>query len=148
KAMETRIRGNTSTGEKFDDSIPNREGSQPPESRHDVTEIFSEHAEFVWRSLKRLRIPVLDIDDALEEVFLVVYRRVADYEDRGMMRAWLFSISRQIARHYHRSAGRTENRLRRLVLEPSPPNAEEAMALREAEDLVAKFLDELDENHR
>ncbi len=148
KAMETRSRGNTSRGEKFDEAIHDADVHELPKAGQDVAEIFSEHAEFVWRSLKRLKIPVLDIDDALQEVFLVVYRRIAEYEDRGMMRAWLFSISRQIARHYHRAAGRTERRLQRLVLEGNPPDAEQVMALREAEDLVTKFLEELDENHR
>jgi RNA polymerase sigma-70 factor, ECF subfamily len=148
KTTETRSRGNTSAGEKFDEAIHDGEVHQLPKAGRDVAEIFSEHAEFVWRSLKRLKIPVLDIDDALQEVFLVVYRRIEEYEDRGMMRAWLFSISRQIARHYHRAATRTERRLQRLVLEENPPNAEHVMALREAEDLVTKFLDELDENHR
>ena len=134
KTMETRSRAHAEHDE--------------PRSRQDVAKVFAEHGDFVWRSLKRLKIPPLDIDDALQEVFLVVYRRVSEYEDRGMMRAWLFSISRQIARHYHRSAGRTERRLRRLVLEPDPPDAEQVMARREAEELVTKFLDELDENHR
>ena len=147
--MEPRRRGHTSVGEIFDETIQDGDCAErigPP--AQDVAKVFAEHADFVWRSLRRLKIAQFDIDDALQEVFLVVYRRVSDYEDRGTMRAWLFSISRQVARHYHRAAGRTERRLRRLVLDHDRPDAEEVAARREAEEMVTKFLDELDENHR
>jgi len=118
----------------------------PPACR--ITEVFSEQADFVWRSLRRLGVQVADVDDALQEVFLVVYRRAAEYEDRGLMRAWLFSISRQVASHYHRAASRAENRRRSLVVDTAAPDLEEQIARREAERLVTDFLDELDEPQR
>src|SRR5882724_13016294 len=79
-----------------------------------IARVFSAHADFVWRSLRRLGVPAADVDDALQEVFLVVHRRLADYEDRGFMRAWLFSISRQVSSHYRRSTKRSEERHRGL----------------------------------
>ena len=102
----------------------------------------------MWRSLRQLGVPGVDVDDALQEVFVVVYRRLSDYEDRGLMRAWLFSITRQVARHYHRATTRAESRLRRLVVDVAAPDVEEMMARREAEDLVTEFLDGLEEPQR
>ena len=116
---------------------------------HPVAEVFSVHADFVWRSLRQqLGVRGVDIDDAVQEVFVVVSRRLSEYEDRGLMRAWLFSISRQVARHYHRATTRAESRRRRLVVDVAAPNVEEMMARREAEDLVSEFLDELEEPQR
>jgi RNA polymerase sigma-70 factor (ECF subfamily) len=113
-----------------------------------ISEVFSAHAEFVWRSLRRLGVPAADVDDALQEVFLVVHRRIAEYEDRGFMRAWLFSIARQVSSHYHRGVKRTEARHRGLVISATAPDLEEIVALREAERVVTAFLDQLDEAQR
>jgi RNA polymerase sigma-70 factor (ECF subfamily) len=64
------------------------------------------------------------------------------------MRPWLFTISRQVASHYHRGNKRTETRHQGLVLDTSGTDVEEALARREAEDVVRSFLDELDEPQR
>lgn len=113
-----------------------------------IAQIFSEHADFVWRSLRRLGVRPADVDDALQEVFLVVHRRVSEYEDRGHMRAWLFSISRQVASHYHRGAKRSEERHRGLPVSAVPRDPEEVLARREAEQFVSDFLECLDEPRR
>jgi RNA polymerase sigma-70 factor (ECF subfamily) len=113
-----------------------------------IAHIFSDQADFVWRSLRRLGVPIADVDDALQEVFLVVYRRIADYEDRGFLRAWLFSISRQVSSHYHRGMKRAEERQRGLVVSVTAPDVEEIVARHEAEELVNGFLDELQEPQR
>jgi RNA polymerase sigma-70 factor (ECF subfamily) len=127
------------------DAAPRRDESS---SAAQVARVFSEHADFVWRSLRRLGVPTADVDDALQEVFLVVHRRIAEYEDRGLMRAWLFSISRQVSSHYHRGVKRSEARHRGLVISTTAPDLEEVVARREAEQLVSAFLDELDEPQR
>jgi RNA polymerase sigma-70 factor, ECF subfamily len=127
------------------DAATRRDESSPTAQ---ITEVFAEHADFVWRSLRRLGVPAADVDDALQEVFLVVYRRLAEYEDRGFMRAWLFSISRQVSSHYHRGVRRSEERHRGLVISTTAPDLEEVIARREAEQVVGTFLDQLDEPHR
>src|SRR5882724_1123301 len=133
--MEMRRSGHTTTGEAmFDAAALRREDVHEMSPKADqIAAIFSEHADLVWRSMERLGVPVSDIDDALQEVFLVVYRRIAEYEDRGLIRAWLFSISRQVARHFHRSTTRAENRHLGLVVNVTAPDLEETLARREAE---------------
>jgi RNA polymerase sigma-70 factor (ECF subfamily) len=127
------------------DALPRRDESSA--DAH-LARVFAEHADFVWRSLRRLGVPTSDADDALQEVFLVVYRRLAEYEDRGLMRAWLFSISRQVSSHYHRGVKRSEARQRGLVISTTAPDLEEVVARREAERLVNDFLDGLEEPQR
>jgi RNA polymerase sigma-70 factor (ECF subfamily) len=123
-----------------------RQDDQPQAT--EVARIFAEQADFVWRSLRSLGLPIADVDDAVQEVFLVVYRRIADYEDRGFTRAWLFSISRQVASHYHRGKKRAEERQRGLVVSVTAPDIEELVSRREAEQLVNGFLEELQEPQR
>jgi RNA polymerase sigma-70 factor (ECF subfamily) len=113
-----------------------------------LKEVFSQHADFVWRSLRRHGVAAADADDALQEVFLIVFRRITDYQDRGLIRAWLFTISRQVASHYHRGIRRAENRHQGLVLDVTGVDMEESLARREASRVVSAFLDELAEPQR
>jgi RNA polymerase sigma-70 factor (ECF subfamily) len=82
-----------------------------PETRSErserLAELFQEHADFVWRILRRLGLSPADAEDATQEVFLVVNHRLDDYEDRGATRAWLFAIGHQVARAHQRRASRT-----------------------------------------
>jgi RNA polymerase sigma-70 factor (ECF subfamily) len=121
---------------------------EAPPQAHRVRELFSEHADFVWRSLRRLGVATSDVDDALQEVFLVVFRRIAEYEDRGLIRAWLFTISRQIASHYHRGNTRAETRRQGFAIDLTSVDLDDTLARREAERVVRLFLEELAEPQR
>jgi RNA polymerase sigma-70 factor, ECF subfamily len=77
-----------------------------PERPLHLRQLFDEHAAFVWRSLRRLGVPEADVDDLLQEVFLVVYRRLADYEERARARAWLYSICARVAQKQRRTVFR------------------------------------------
>lgn len=113
----------------------------PTDAAAQVEEIFKAHADFVWRALRRQGVPDSDVEDAVQEVFLVVYRRVGDYEDRGSIRAWLFTISRQVAGHYRRSASRRDRKERALQEEPlEQPDTMDTRERAEAVSIVNDFL--------
>ena len=89
-----------------------RQSTAPLESALDaaLADVFDQHADFVWRVLKRLGTPAAELEDALQEVFLVVARKLPSYEERGELRAWLFSIARQVASHARRAQLRRQRR--------------------------------------
>jgi RNA polymerase sigma-70 factor (ECF subfamily) len=60
-------------------------------------EVYREHFRFVWRSLRRLGVPESDAADAAQDVFLVVHRRLAEFEGRARMTTWLFGICANVA---------------------------------------------------
>src|SRR5262245_30046241 len=120
----------------------------PLSAQERLARLFALHANFVWRSLRGLGVPDADVEDAAQEVFLVVNRRLADYEDRGLLRAWLFAISRQVASHHKRGARRAERRHRALIVDATSEDLDEVIARREAVELVGAFLEELDEPQR
>jgi RNA polymerase sigma-70 factor (ECF subfamily) len=79
-------------------------------------------------------------------VFLVVYRRIGEYVEQGSIRAWLFTISRQVANHYKRSFVRRERKQQALLEEPVRANdALDAPELAEAVAVVNSFLASLGE---
>src|SRR3954470_17967759 len=65
--------------------------------------LYEEHFEFVWRSLRRLGVSAASLDDATQEVFVVVFRRLADFEGRSSVRTWLFGIAIHVAQHHMRA---------------------------------------------
>jgi len=72
----------------------------------DVASLYEGHAVFVWRSLRVLGVPPDGLDDAVQEVFLVVHRRLAEFEGRSSVRTWLYAIARRVARNLRRGASR------------------------------------------
>jgi len=111
-----------------------------------VEEIFRAHADFVWRALRRQGVPNADIEDAVQEVFLVVYRKVGDYVEQGALRAWLFTISRQVANHHRRSYARRERKQQALIDAPiAEPEKMDGPERAEAVGVVNDFLAELGE---
>ena len=82
-------------------------------------QIYDAHVDFVWRTLRRFGTPPEQLDDAVQDVFLVVHRRLAALEEHSSPRAWLYGIARRVARDHNRSRKRKER-----IFHPSSPNAE------------------------
>ena len=66
--------------------------------------IYDEHVSFVWRSLRRLGVREADLPDAVQDVFLVVHRKLPDFEGRSKVSTWLFGIAMRVARDRQRLA--------------------------------------------
>lgn len=67
-------------------------------------EVYDEHFNFVWRSLRRLGVSEADVQDAAQDVFVIVYNKLAGFEGRSKISTWLFSICMHIAKDRRRSA--------------------------------------------
>jgi RNA polymerase sigma-70 factor, ECF subfamily len=82
--------------------------------------LFVEHYRFVWRLLAHFGVLEAARDDAAQEVFAVVHRRLADYDGRTPMRAWLVGIARRVASTLQRTQARAARRLE-VVAAPAQP---------------------------
>jgi RNA polymerase sigma-70 factor (ECF subfamily) len=90
-----------------------------------------------------------NLDDAVQEVFLVVHRRLGDLHAPEGVRSWLFAIAYNVARDHRRAAQR------RGPLEPLPesltdqhPDPSQALSRREDLRLLDAALDTLDDPKR
>jgi RNA polymerase sigma-70 factor (ECF subfamily) len=120
-----------------------------PERPLRLRQLFQEHAAFVWRSLRRLGVHEADLDDQLQEVFLVVYRRLDEYEERDRARAWLYSICRRVAQTQRRTLRRRREDLSgELPDGRSAPTQLVRVEEREALELGHRLLAELPEEQR
>ncbi len=72
----------------------------------ETSTVYDAYATFVWRSLQRMGVPTSDLEDALQEVFIVVHRKLPQYDaERAKLSTWLFGISLNVARK-HRAKSR------------------------------------------
>jgi len=120
--------------------------ASPTES---VEQLFRDHGAFVWRSLRRFGLSESDADDLCQEVFVVVFRRLHEFEHRSSLRTWLYGISVRVALA-HRRRARTQ---RELPTESPPEIAtsegpHDQLADREARALLDRALDALDDDKR
>jgi RNA polymerase sigma-70 factor (ECF subfamily) len=65
--------------------------------------LYASHFDFVWRSARRLGVPAEALDDVVQDVFLVVHRKLSEFEQRSSVRSWLFGITRRVVRDLRRS---------------------------------------------
>lgn len=111
-----------------------------------IAALFSEHGDFVFRTLQYLGVPGPSLDDGLQDVFVTAHRRWDAFEGRSTPRTWLYGIARRVAFRYRR---KDENHRRRFVLtervvEGVDAPFEQAHARRSVEAL----LESLDEDKR
>lgn len=112
------------------------------------TELYREHFGFVWRILRRLGVPADALEDAAQEVFLVLHRRLAGLGPHVSLRSWLFGTARRVAADVRRGQHRRERRLHALAVVEADGRASLPSEQAEAADFVAKFLDRLDPDKR
>jgi hypothetical protein len=62
-----------------------------------LEQIYERHADFVWRTLRRLGVAEGDARDATHDVFLIVHAELARFEGRSSLNTWLFTICRSVA---------------------------------------------------
>jgi RNA polymerase sigma-70 factor (ECF subfamily) len=112
--------------------------------------VYEAHFSFVWRTVRRLGVEPSSVDDLVQEVFLVVHRRLADFEGRSSIKTWLFGIVRRVVHDHRRSKQRkpatpTED-FEGIAVDASTPyeSTEKAEAVR----LLHAMLDALEDERR
>jgi RNA polymerase sigma-70 factor, ECF subfamily len=124
------------------------EPAQGSERAQRLAALYVEHFAFVWRSAKRLGVPLSAVDDAVQDVFLVAHHKLHEFEGRSSLRSWLFGITRKVVRDHRPNANarRDASDLDALPSQDVGPlhSAEQAQSAR----LLQAMLDELDEDRR
>jgi RNA polymerase sigma-70 factor (ECF subfamily) len=72
----------------------------------DFDTVYSQHVGFVWRVLRGMGVPDAGVEDAVQDVFVVVHRRLSEFDGRHAVRTWLFAIAYRVAADHRRRARR------------------------------------------
>jgi RNA polymerase sigma-70 factor (ECF subfamily) len=116
--------------------------AEPWPDRPSFEAVYAAELDYVWRSLRRLGARAADLEDLAHEVFLVVHRRLGDYDPSRPMRPWLFGITLRVAAAGRRRAGRdapSRDGAPAELADPGP-GAEAELEAREARDLLLAAL--------
>lgn len=108
--------------------------------------VYAENFDAVWRLLRALGVPAAQLDDATQDVFLVVHRRLPTFDHAAPVRHWVMGIARKVALKVHDRHRRAQPHL--ALVEAEPPDGEELVARRDAAAIVARFLDTLEPGQR
>ncbi len=120
--------------------------------------LYEEHFAYVYHYLRRMGVPTRHIEDVAQDVFVVVYRKLKDYDPARPMRPWLAGIAYRVALDHRRKASNAreipaEDVSERQGPRPTDPRAHEARALLmraldtiPLERRVVVILHELDEH--
>ena len=116
-----------------------------------LEDVYDAHFDFIWRSARRMGVAEASADDVVQEVFLVVHRRLADFEGRSSVKTWLFGILVRVVSDHRR-------RLRRkggldplpdgLAAEPHASCPAEKVETLAKVRLLHALLDQLDQDKR
>lgn len=114
-----------------------------------LEQIHDEHAERVWRNLHRMGVPEADLPDMLQEVFVVVHRRLDSFDGSSKLTTWLFGICKRVASNYRRRAHVRREKPTEQPQDDGHHDTPEAAAIaRSRAELLHALLDELDVDRR
>lgn len=64
-------------------------------------ELYAAHVGFVYRTARRLGTPAAEVEDVAHEVFMVVFRKLDQFQE-GRLTTWIYRICANIASDHHR----------------------------------------------
>ncbi len=124
--------------------------AQPQAVPATFDQVYSEGFGFVFRVLRTLGVRPDRLEDAAQDVFTVVHRRLGEFEGRSSVRTWLFGIAQRVASDYRRSDRRKSSRLEPLIADvPSEQSSPQArLEAQHAAHFVDEFLKTLSSQKR
>jgi RNA polymerase sigma-70 factor (ECF subfamily) len=119
---------------------PSAAPAVPPAFR----EVYDEHFAFVWRCAANRGVRGATLDDVVQEVFIVVHRKLPEFEGRSSLRTWLAAIVRRVAADYQHKRGNQPAGDQSLEREPAAAGSpaeqlERKAALELLDALLAKM---------
>jgi RNA polymerase sigma-70 factor (ECF subfamily) len=113
----------------------------------DFSSLYREYFGFAWASLRRLGVSTATIDDAAQDLWVTVHRRLESLDPAASVKAWLFGIARRVASHYRRTERRHQRKLAAYSV-TDVRRSTEPMKRGEAALTMERFLETLDETKR
>lgn len=65
-------------------------------------DLYEDNFDFVWRTARRLGTPQGELDDVVQDVFLVLHRRLPEYDGATPVKGWLLGIVTRVVSDHRR----------------------------------------------
>jgi RNA polymerase sigma-70 factor (ECF subfamily) len=129
---------------------PTGAGAPPVTEVPPIATLVRDYHAFLWRSVRRLGVPAGDVDDAVQELFLIAHRRHSEIVP-GKERAFLFAVAVGVAANARRKHQRRDNRLDHgadPAAAPMVATQDHALLARDRRAMLDAVLDDLDDEFR
>ena len=113
------------------------------------SEVYEGYFDFVWRAAANRGIPAGSLDDVAQEVFIVIARKLPEFEGRSSVRTWVAGIVRRVIADFVRKRGNQPSGDESLEREPAGqvvPSAE--LERKAAVELLDVLLARMSEEQR
>lgn len=125
--------------------------TDPADRTPRLAAVYRSHAPYVFRVLRHIGVADHDLDDAVQETFLVVHRRLDEFEGRASLRTWLYAVAVRVASTQRRTERREAARREHAgadVHGAAIVDPEVELGRAEAADILDALLSELDVGKR
>ena len=67
------------------------------------SDVYDRHFAYVHRAMRHLGVAEAALDDAVQDVFIVVHQKLPDFDGRHAITTWLYAIVIRVARRYRKT---------------------------------------------
>ncbi len=112
-------------------------------------DLYTTYFTFVWSMSRFLGVDAGELDDVVQDIFVIIYERLHTLEQPESLRSWIYGIVRRVVSKYHRTK-RTALiksgtvRVEPELLSPELCTPEQMTGLSEEAKLVWSMLEKLD----
>ena len=83
-----------------------RRPARLPEPGGECIQLFEQELDYLYGTLRRLGAPPSDVDDLLQDIFVVLYRHWPTLDLTRPLRPWLFGVAFRVVRAHRRRRAR------------------------------------------
>lgn len=124
--------------------------AEPETVRLTFRQVYDAYFAFVWRAVANRGVPAAAMDDVVQEVFLVVHRKLPTFEGRSTVRTWLSAIVRRVVSDHVKKRGNQATAQEALDDHALRSDEDPAADLdrRTAAELVDRILEKMNDAQR
>jgi RNA polymerase sigma-70 factor (ECF subfamily) len=119
-----------------------------PLPAHFFQQLFQAQHAYVFHSLRRLGVAERDLEDLTHDVFMVVHRKLGEYDPARPIKPWLLGIAARVASDYRKLARHRDQVLAAPEVADARPSADVQMQANDAQALVIAALAAVDDSRR
>lgn len=125
--------------------------TEAPARRLSFPALYDDHVDVAWRVLARLGVASANLEDAVQDVFVIAHRQLAGFRGESKPSTWVTGIAVRVAHDYRRRDGRKPSE----PLEPHSrwlldegPTPDELLARAQDTDTLQRMLMGLEPTQR
>ncbi len=113
-------------------------------------QVYDAHFNYVWHSLRRYGVWERDLEDAAHDVFIVVHKKLDEFDQSRPVKPWLLGISFRVASDFRRRAQHKREVVDDdvMAVDESTQRQDAVLAQKEQQALVYRAMDTLDTDKR